>query len=212
MEYNVAQLLKELTGAVRRYELMEDLSELDPELEFLGPLVGTLQLLRTNSGILATGELSTAVRVICNRCIEPIAMPVRFHLEESFHPSTEVFTGRALRIEEFEGDKDEWEDSALIIDEHHILNMTEVIRQNIWTAMPMFAGCNWAGSGECPNLTAHLNSLQGVRLIIEDEVKAVTEGQQADAVDPRWAALLELEKKQRTQATENKADDLSSAL
>ena len=194
MEYNVAQLLKELTGAVRRYELMEDLSELDPELEFLGPLVGTLQLLRTNSGILATGELSTAVRVICNRCIEPIAVPALL-------PTT---TARRRVSADT--------DSALIIDEHHILNMTEVIRQNIWTAMPMFAGCNWAGSGECPNLTAHLKSLQGVRLIIEDEVKAVTEGQQADAVDPRWAALLELEKKQRTQATENKADDLSSAI
>ena len=127
MEYNVAQLLKELTGAVRRYELMEDLSELDPELEFLGPLVGTLQLLRTNSGILATGELSTAVRVICNRCIEPIAMPVRFHLEESFHPSTEVFTGRALRIEEFEGDKDEWEDSAL--DCHAVVCRLQLGRQ-----------------------------------------------------------------------------------
>ena len=190
MQYNVAQLLKETTGAVRRYELQEDLSTLDPELKFLGPLVGTLQLLRTNSGILATGELSTAIRVNCNRCLEPLAAAVRFYLEESFHPSTEVFTGRALREEEFEGDKDEWEDRALVIDEHHILDLTEVIRQNIWIAMPMYPTCNWTGSGQCPFLTAHLKSLEGVRMVQDGEVAGDTQ-----EIDPRWAALLELEKK-----------------
>ena len=193
MQYNVAQLLKETTGAVRRYELQEDLSALDPDLEFLGPLVGTLQLLRTNSGILATGELSTAVRVDCNRCLEPIAEVVHFYLEESFHPSTEVFTGRALREDEFEGDKDEWDDNALVIDEHHILDLREVIRQNIWTAMPMYPSCNWTGSGQCPYLTAHLRSLEGVHLVSEDE----TDGDKQE-IDPRWAALLELKKKQQS--------------
>ena len=193
MQYNVAQLLKETTGAVRRYELQEDLSALDPDLEFLGPLVGTLQLLRTNSGILATGELSTAVRVDCNRCLEPIAEVVRFYLEESFHPSTEVFTGRALREDEFEGDKDEWDDNALVIDEHHILDLREVIRQNIWTAMPMYPSCNWTGSGQCSYLTAHLRSLEGVHLVSEDE----TDGDKQE-IDPRWAALLELKKKQQS--------------
>ncbi len=39
MQFNVAQLLKEPTGATRRYELNENLDGLDPELKFLGPLV-----------------------------------------------------------------------------------------------------------------------------------------------------------------------------
>ena len=68
MQYNVAQLLKETTGATRKYSLNEDLQGLDPELKFLGPLVGTVTLLRTNSGVLVTGELSTAVQVTCRRC------------------------------------------------------------------------------------------------------------------------------------------------
>ena len=73
MQFNVAQLLKEPTGAFRRHDLNEDLSRLDPDLRFLGPLVGTLQLLRTNSGVLVTGNFSTAVQTNCNRCTEPIA-------------------------------------------------------------------------------------------------------------------------------------------
>jgi hypothetical protein len=55
MEFNVAQLLKEVTGAVRRYQLSESLEGIDPELVPLEPMTGELRLMRTNSGILASG-------------------------------------------------------------------------------------------------------------------------------------------------------------
>lgn len=189
MQYNVAQLLKEPVGAVRRYQLNEDISVLDNELAMLGPLMGTLQIMRTNSGVLVTGDLSTAARVTCGRCIEPIVMPLRVQLEESFRPLTEVETGRYLRPDEFQGDSADFEDEALLIDEHHILDLTEVVRQNIWLAMPMYPSCNWEGAGECPNLIAQRKALATLRQksVDEDETDVLPEG-----VDPRWAALLKL--------------------
>ncbi|MBX3010699.1 MAG: DUF177 domain-containing protein [Caldilineaceae bacterium] len=189
MQFNVAQLLKEPVGAVRRYQLKEDISELDSELDVLGLLLGTVQIMRTNSGVLVTGELSTAVRVNCGRCIEPIVYPLRMQLEESFRPLTEVETGRYLRPEEFEGDSADFEDDALVIDEHHLLDLTEVVRQNIWLAVPMYPSCNWAGEGECPNLATQREALRHLSATDEDEeqVDALPEG-----VDPRWAALLKL--------------------
>ena len=84
MQFNVAQLLQEPIGTTRSHDLVEDLTDLDLELNTLGPLVGSVQLMRTNSGVLATGELSTAMQVSCNRCLEPIVLPVRFQIEESF--------------------------------------------------------------------------------------------------------------------------------
>jgi uncharacterized metal-binding protein YceD (DUF177 family) len=189
MQFNVAQLLKEPTGSTRQYELAEALDELDPDLKVLGPLVGVLTLLRTNSGVLATGELSTAVRVTCSRCEEPIALVVRFNLEESFHPTTEVYTGRVLRPDEYEGELDELDDAALLIDDKHILDMSEVIRQSIWLALPMYPGCNWSGPGPCPNLTLSLQDLEDVRLLQPNEPS-----RKAEVIDPRWAALLELDK------------------
>jgi uncharacterized protein len=191
MQYNVAQLLKEPTGATRRYALNEALDGLDPDLRFLGPLVGNIQLLRTNSGILVTGELSTAVQVICNRCLDSIAQEVRFQLEESFRPLLEVYTGRYIPPEEFEGEQDDLEDAALIIDERHTLSLAEVVRQAIWLALPMYPSCNWQGAGTCPNLTRRLGELE----IVEDvdvhySDKDVT--QEDEAIDPRWAALLKL--------------------
>jgi uncharacterized protein len=192
MQFNVAQLLKEATGAVRRYELNEEITSLDPELAVLGPLVGVVQLLRTNSGILVTGELSTAVRATCSRCEAPIALPVRFHLAENFRPLTEVETGRYLRPDEFKGDADDLEDAALLINEHHLLDLSEIVRQNIWLTLPMYPGCNWEGAGECPNLISALRTLTDVRLLHEDDSTAT------DEVDPRWASLLKL--RDRTEA------------
>lgn len=187
MQFNVAQLLKEPVGATRRYELNEILEPLDSELELLGPLMGTLQIMRTNSGVLINGNFITAARVACGRCLEPMVLPLQVQLEESFRPLTEVETGRLLRPEEYEGDTDDFEDEALVIDEHHILDLTEVVRQNIWLAMPMYPSCNWEGAGECPNLLAQRAALRAAETTGVDEADVLPEG-----VDPRWAALLKL--------------------
>ena len=189
MQFNVAQLLKEPTGSIRHFDLAEDLAEIDPDLAMLGPLVGRLQLMRVNSGILATGELSTAVRSTCNRCLEPIAVSLRFELLEHFHPLTEVATGRYLRPDEFQGEADDLEDAALSINEQHILDITEIVRQNIWLALPRYPGCNWEGAGTCPNLVDMLEDLEDVRLLSDEAAESPDE----PAIDPRWAALLALQ-------------------
>jgi uncharacterized protein len=192
MQFNVAQLLKEPIGAMRRYELVEDISELDPELAALGPLVGSVELIRIHSGILARANLSTAVQVMCNRCLEPIAMPVRFTVEESFRPLTEVHTGRYIAPDEFEGEEEDLEDAALIIDEHHILDLSEVVRQSIWLTLPMYPSCNWTGTGECPNYARYLREMKTTQ---EQDGEEVGTGEE-EKVDPRWAALLALRKEQ----------------
>lgn len=188
MQYNVAQLLLEPIGSTRTYEVVETIDDLDPDFEPLGPLVGTVRFLRIPSGILVTGELSTAIRVNCNRCLFPIALPVRFEIEESYRPLTEVATGRYIRPEEFQGENDDLEDAALLISEQHILDLSEVVRQNIWLAMPMVPGCNWEGPSECPNLKEHLSELTGL-------VRGPGDAEETDTteeIDPRWAALLQL--------------------
>ncbi len=186
MQFNVAQLLQEPIGSTRRYDVVEEIDGLDDEMEVLGPLVGRIQLLRIHSGVLVTGELSTAVRVTCNRCIAPIAQEVRFQIEESYRPLTEVQTGRFIPPASFEGSEADLEDDALQIDAHHILDISEVVRQNIWLAIPMVPGCNWDGSGQCPNLTAHLAELVNLERSFEQGDPAT------DQIDPRWSALLDL--------------------
>jgi len=184
MQFNVAQLLKEPIGATRHYQLDENLTGLDPDLLALSNLTGRLQLLRTHSGVLGTGRFAVAVQVDCGRCLEPIPVQVEVMFEESFRPLTEVTTGRYLLPDEFEGEAEDLEDAALIIDEHHILDISEVLRQSIWLGMPMIPRCAYAQAEDCPNFRA--------RLLEMDEANSSLNDDESPAVDPRWAALLSL--------------------
>jgi uncharacterized metal-binding protein YceD (DUF177 family) len=194
MQFNVSQLLQEPIGTTRSYDLVDDLTDLDPELNTLGPLVGSVQLMRTNSGVLATGNLSTAIQVSCSRCLAPIVLPIRFQIEESFYPLTDVQTGRYINPKDFEGSADSLEDEALLIDEHHILDIFEVVRQDIWLALPMVPGCNWEGAGECPNLTEHMREAEG---LAPDGNNDNVDGN--ETIDPRWSALLQLRDQQEAE-------------
>jgi uncharacterized protein len=187
MQFNVAQLLQEPTGSERWYEINEDADALDEELRFLGPLVGEVILMRTNSGVLLKGELSTAVQVQCIRCLSPLVAPVRFEVEEIFHPTTDIATGRPLRVDEYEGDVDDLDDAALLIDDKHVMDIREVVRQSIWLALPMSPTCNWQGKGECAP-EDRLPELDAVRLLREGDEAILQED-----IDPRWAALRQLQ-------------------
>jgi uncharacterized protein len=143
MRYSVAQLLKEHSGAVRHYDVCEDIAGLDADSHPLEPLIGQITLLRTADGILVTGHLHTVVQLECSRCLEPVVAPADFDLEEDFIPTVDVITGRSLPIP-VEADP------ATLIDEHHILDLTEVVRQAIWLAQPAQPLCRTGCLGLCP--------------------------------------------------------------
>lgn len=195
MQFNVAQLLKEPIGATRNYQLDESLVGLDPELIPLSSLTGSLHLLRTHSGVLATGRFDATIQVDCGRCMEPIPAQAEITFEESFRPLTEVTTGRFLMPDEFEGQAEELEDSALIIDDHHILDISEVLRQSIWLSLPMIPKCAFADPENCPNFAERLQDMADVHQDLTGE-----DGQ--PAIDPRWAALLALQPEKADESTE----------
>ena len=56
MEFNVAQLMKEATGASRAYDLDDDITSLDGGLTPLSHLTGSLELLRFTAAFLASGD------------------------------------------------------------------------------------------------------------------------------------------------------------
>ena len=172
MLYNVAQLLKGPTGADRQYDVSEEIRGLDPDLEPVSPLVGSIKLMRTSQGILATGRLQTDLQMTCHRCLEPTVGEVELELEEEFYPLTRF--GEASLDEVPEDEYDE----ALLIDEHHLLDLTEVVRQGLWLAAPMEALCRPDCAGLCPRCGGNRNLGE----CLCDEAP----------VDPRWAALQSL--------------------
>jgi uncharacterized protein len=150
MEFNVAQLLKEQSGGMREYSLHEDISHLDPDIKPLSALDGSVQLIRTADGILARGALHASVELACSRCLEPFSMPVRFVVEEEFRPTIDITTGASLpRVQE--------DETATSIDDHHILDLTEVVRQDILLAIPPYPVCRNQCAGLCPKCGKNWN-------------------------------------------------------
>jgi uncharacterized protein len=146
MRFNVAQLLKRATGSSRRYQMREDVEGIDPGLIIREPLVGQIEMVRTADGILVRGELTTVVELQCDRCLEPFIQKVEFETEEEFHPAIDMSTGAQLPYDE-----------EMRIDEHHILDLTELMRQSIFLAQPMHPVCRLDCLGLCDRCGQNLN-------------------------------------------------------
>ncbi len=172
MQYNVAQLIKGPTGAQRRFDLVEDIKDLEQDLDPLSPLVGSIVLMRTSQGVLVTGKLRTRLQIPCRRCLEPADVDVELDLEEEFHPVARIANAPVDDV------PDEEYDEALLIDEHHILDLREVIRQGLWLAAPARVLCRPDCAGLCPTCGGNRNL---------DECHCVEA-----ILDSRWVALQAL--------------------
>lgn len=171
LQFNVAQLLKEGIGATRTYAVEVDIAGLDPGLPATRPLQGEVSFLRTNRGILAQGTLTTEVALECSRCLAIVRQPLQCALEEEFFPTISIITGRRIVVEE--------EDPALRIDEHHVLDLTEVVRQGLLLDVPLRVVCPEGTNPDC-------------QMVASDDSPDADVTINADPVDDRWAKLLRL--------------------
>ncbi len=170
LQFNVAQLLKQPTGARRIYDEHVDSPVLDEHLVVVAPLRGQVRLLRIGTGILVTGELTATVELECMRCLSQFRLPVQLELEEEFRPTIDVATCLKLDLEPDQ-------DPATLVDEHHTLDLTEVVRQDLWLGLPSAPVCRSDCKGLCPRCGQDRN---------RGECDC-----EAEAVDVRWVALLD---------------------
>lgn len=183
LRFNVAQLLQDPAGSWRSATIRADIEDLlgavpdAPEDGTGSPhrgeagqaLRGPVRLLRTNQGILVTADIRGVFTQSCARCLSPVDVPVNFAVAELFVPTIDMATGRFVRPDE--------EDQALWIDEHHQLDLTEVLRQDLLLALPAHVVCSPGCKGLCPSCGDDRN-LGSCDCVAES--------------DPRWNVLREL--------------------
>jgi uncharacterized protein len=168
MEINVAQLLKEPIGSTRNYEINE---VVDVTGEGDNSRVeGRVKLQRTQRGILVRGELQTEVGLTCSRCLCSFIYPLEINFEEEYIPTIDIVTGIPLSSPEEPGD--------FLIDEHHVIDLAEAVRQYTLLAMPMKPLCREDCAGLCRECGQNLN--QGPC------------GCPVRVIDPRWSKLSKL--------------------
>jgi uncharacterized protein len=168
MEINVSQQLKENIGTVREYEVSDSTDIVG--IGASSPVAGSVKLTRTNRGILVQGTLQTRIPVECSRCLKVFDYPLTLNIEEEYFPVIDVNSGTPIEIPD---DVD-----GFTIDEHHILDLSEAIRQNALLAIPMKVLCRKDCAGICQDCGKSLN---------EGPCDCDTE-----KIDPRWAKLAKL--------------------
>jgi len=166
--FNVAGLLQEAPGAVREHRLQDRYVSLAPEVELAGPLNGWLRMQRTNRGILVRGDMEADVRRTCGRCLEPYVEPARIQVSEEYLPSVDLVTGAPTPTPP-EGE------AAQLIDEHHEIDLTPVLRDEFALTEPMHPLCRPDCAGLCAECGAPLDARHA--------------SHQADEIDPRLAGL-----------------------
>jgi uncharacterized protein len=172
LQFNVAQLLKEPTGASRSYDITTTMAD-DTEVIYLSPLTGAVRFLQTGQNILVTGRLTVTIEKSCVRCLADFRATVTLELEEEFYPVVDVLTGAALRA------SPEEDDPATRIDEHHTLDLSEVIRQAFLLESDTIRYCRPDCRGLCPQCGQDLNLAQC--------------SCREEAIDVRWAGLQALQ-------------------
>ncbi len=170
MQFNVAQLLKDTTGATREYEVHES-ANLLADVAAVAPYTGRLRLMRINGGILATARIDTSVQLTCSRCLVSVVQPLHIEFAERFCPTIDVVTGNPVP-------QDADEQDTFLIDEFHTLDITEAVRQYALVSLPLSPLCRDDCLGLCP---------------ICGQDRNVTHCEcEAEQVDPRLSVLGQL--------------------
>jgi uncharacterized protein len=125
---------------------------------------GTVQAIRVQGGILIRGTLESQLQLECVRCLEPFVLPIPLELEEMVRlPGTST---------------DPEAETSYTVSESGTLDLTPLLREQAWLAIPMKPLCRPDCQGLCPMCGANLN--------------LETCSCEDTHIDPRLAALKDL--------------------
>ena len=168
MDINVAQLLREPIGATREHYI-DTVADLNGDGKKY-KITGDCTLLRTLQSILVKCALDTEIELTCSRCLKQFRLPLKIKFEDEFFPTVDVDSGVPLPPAE--------DANVFTIDEHHILDINEAVRQYLLVNTPMKPLCKKECGGICPTCGKNLN---------EGNCDCPKQD-----IDPRWSKLAEL--------------------
>lgn len=149
MIFNVAQLMKSIVGTSLQADIDEEHVQLDQDLHVDSSLTGHVRMRRVNQGLLVDGWVDLTIELSCTRCLKNFEQPMHVTFEERFYPTVDVVTGVPLPPID--------EDDVFPIDEHHLIDLTEAVRQHVLLDIPMVTLCKEDCAGLCPQCGKDLN-------------------------------------------------------
>jgi uncharacterized protein len=132
---------------------------------------GTAELLNHSLGeIRLQGDLQVTVDAACDRCLEPVSLPIRSPFDLVYMPASVAAEGGEDEIDEAAAEVGYYEGSSL--------QLNDVLREVVLLALPMQLICGETCKGICPVCGQNRNQRSC--------------GCHSAAVDDRWTKLKEL--------------------
>lgn len=167
LQFNVLTLLRESLGSIRRYNVEGDVL-VDGTRQHVS---GDMTFLRTQDGVLVTGELAGERHDPCSRCLRDVSSQVDIEVSEEYLTKIDEQTGAQLAPPE--------DPEAHCIDQEQTLDLEEAVRQSWMAAQPMQTLCKQECNGLCSRCGQDLN---------ETDCACTPEA------DERWSGLQRLAK------------------
>jgi len=168
MNVNVAQIREDEGLSVHHVYAEGELGLGGAETRINGRPVLDLRATRNNERVELTGRIRADVEFNCDRCLEPINIPVEQSFDLVYVPP--LGTGEETALGE--------DDLSIAFYRDDNIDLDDVAREQIELALPMGRFCKDDCKGLCPACGANLNQQSC--------------GCGAQPVDPRWAALKDL--------------------
>lgn len=126
---------------------------------------------RSEDKVVVEGEVAAMVRVECDRCLQPMELPVGSDFRAEYVTAETYKSYESAELAE--------EDLALSIFDGEFIDVDELVREQLLLAIPTYAVCRGGCKGFCSVCGADRN---------KNECNC-----DATKVDPRWGALRDLQ-------------------
>ncbi|MBI68273.1 MAG: hypothetical protein CL777_05970 [Chloroflexi bacterium] len=170
-QINVSQLLKTNVGSVKKFGLDQAILDLEAE-DSASKIDGEVLLTRTDRGVWVSGIVEIYIALECSRCLVHYSSLNKIAIDDEFLPSVDINSGAKLRYADTEINQDTYS-----IDAHHVLDLSEALRQYRLSTMPIAPLCRVDCKGICTECGIDLN---------------VSSCSCEPYQDQRWAKLREL--------------------
>lgn len=148
----------------------EDLNPVDERISLSGPATVGGKVRHAGNEVFVNGHVETRAQVECDRCLQPVEIPVNTDFALEYVTGSEYEAARAVELTEAE--------MSIAVFDGEAIDIDEIVKEQVVLTVPTRMLCREDCKGICPECGADRNS---------GECSCST-----NDIDPRWAALKKL--------------------
>ena len=148
----------------------EDLNPVDERIDVIEPATVSGKVRLAGNEVFVNGHVETRAKVECDRCLQPVEIPVNADFALEYIPGSEYESTDVVELTE--------DQLSVAVFDGEAIDVDEIVKEQIVLAVPTRVLCRENCKGICPECGTDRNT---------GDCSCTT-----NDIDPRWAALKKL--------------------